>query len=170
MIRSLGTKIPQIHQDTFIADSAEIIGDVTVEAGSSVWYQAVLRADLDKIIIGRHSNIQDGCVLHIDTGKPVVIGDYGTIGHNAVVHGCQIHDRVLIGMGATLLNGAVIEEGAIVAAGAVVKENMIVPANTLVAGVPAKIVKTLDISAQSERQSHAQAYENLWRQHYRGNL
>ena len=102
--------------------------------------------------------------------KPVVIGDYVTIGHNAVVHGCQIHDRVLIGMGATLLNGAVIEEGAIVAAGAVVKENMIVPANTLVAGVPAKIVKTLDISAQSERQSHAQAYENLWRQHYRGNL
>ncbi len=170
MIRSLGSKIPQIDEDTFIADSAEIIGDVAIAKGASIWYQAVLRADLDKIVIGQHSNVQDGCAVHIDTGKPVVIGDYVTIGHNAVVHGCQIHDRVLIGMGATLLNGAVIEEGAIVAAGAVVKENMVVPANTLVAGVPAKIVKTLDASAQNERQAHAQAYEDLWRQHYQGNL
>ena len=86
------------------------------------------------------------------------------------MHGCQIKDRVLIGMGATILNGAVIEEGAIVAAGAVVKENFVVPANTLVAGVPAKIVKTLDPSAQKERQAHARSYETLWRQYYQGNL
>lgn len=170
MIRPLREKAPVIHPDTFIADSAEIIGDVTIADGVSVWYHAVLRADLDKIVIGRHSNIQDGCVLHIDTAKPVLIGEDVTIGHNAVVHGCQIKDRVLIGMGATILNGAVIEEGAIVAAGAVVKENFVVPANTLVAGVPAKIIKTLEPSAQEERRAHARSYEALWRTQYKGNL
>lgn len=166
MIRPCRGVLPQIDADTFIADSAEIIGDVSIAQGSSVWYQAVLRADLDKIVIGKHSNIQDGCVLHIDTGLPVLIGDHVTIGHNATIHGCQIHDRVLIGMGATVLNGAVIEAGAVVAAGAVVKENMIVPANTLVVGVPAKAVKTFDLADQSLRQQHAEEYEKLWRELY----
>lgn len=166
MIRPCRGVLPQIDADTFIADSAEIIGDVSIDQGSSVWYQAVLRADLDKIVIGKHSNIQDGCVLHIDTGLPVLIGDHVTIGHNATIHGCQIHDRVLIGMGATVLNGAVIEAGAVVAAGAVVKENMIVPANTLVVGVPAKAVKIFDLADQSLRQQHAEEYEKLWRELY----
>lgn len=170
MIQPLQERVPQIDDDTFVADSAEIIGAVTLAAGVSVWPQAVLRADFNQIMIGSHSNVQDGCVIHEDTGQMVYIGEYVTIGHKAVLHGCQIKDRVLIGMGAVVLNGAVIEEGAIVAAGAVVKENMVVPADTLVAGVPAKIIKTLDISERAVRQAHAESYEALWRQNYRENL
>ena len=170
MIHALADKTPKIAEETFVADSAEIIGDVTLEMGASVWYQAVLRADLDKIVVGAHSNIQDGCVVHLDTDAPVLIGQYVTIGHHATIHGCQIGDRVLIGMNATILNGAVIEEGAIVAAGAVVKENTVVPADTLVAGVPAKVVKTLPPEAREARQAHAKAYETLWREHYQENL
>ena len=166
MKRGCNGHSPQVAAGAFVADSAEMIGDVSVGAGSSIWYQTVLRADLDKIVIGQNSNVQDGSVLHVDAGKPVVIGDYVTIGHRAVVHGCQIKDRVLIGMNATILNGAVIGEGAVVAAGAVVKENTVVPPDTLMAGVPAKIMKTMDEADRALRQQHAEEYVRLWRELY----
>ncbi len=164
MITMLKEKKPQIAADTFIAPSADLLGDVTIGEGSSVWYGCVLRADLQRIIVGCHSNIQDGTVIHNEVDKPVIIGNYVTIGHNATIHGCIIKDRVLVGMGATILSGAVVEEGAVIAAGAVVKENTVIPADCMAAGVPAKIMKTLDANDRLLREEHAEQYEALWRQ------
>ena len=167
MIRSLGMKKPEINPEVFIAPSAEIIGRVIIDKGSSIWYNAVIRADLQEVRIGQHSNIQDGCTVHVDDQYPVVIGDYTTIGHNAVIHGCTIGNRVLIGMGAVVLNGAVIHDGAVVAAGAVIKEKTVVEANSLYAGVPAKQIKVMDHDSQELREQHANNYEQLWRDFYR---
>lgn len=167
MLKTIKGQTPRIALDTFIAPSADIIGDVVIGAGSSIWYNTVLRADYNQIVIGSHSNVQDGSVLHNDADLPLVIGDYVTIGHNATVHGCTIQNCVLIGMGAVILNGAVIEEGAIVAAGCVVKENMVVPAHSMAVGVPAKVVKQLDPADVVLRKAHAEDYEKLWRKVYR---
>lgn len=133
---------PDIHESVFIADGAAVIGDVKIGALSSVWYSAVVRGDMHYIRIGERSNVQDGAVLHVVSGKfPLEIGDDVTIGHAAVVHGCSVHDRVLIGMNATVLDGATVREGSIVAAGAVVLEGVEVPENTLVAGIPAREIR-----------------------------
>lgn len=167
MIEQLGNLEMCIDQDTFIAPSADVIGQVTIGAGSSIWYNCVLRGDIAQIVVGQCSNVQDGSTVHVDTTKPALIGNYVTIGHNAIIHGCTIKDRVLIGMGAIVLNGAVIEEGAIVAAGTVVKENTVVPANAMIAGVPGKVVKILEASEQEKRVLHAESYEKLWRELYR---
>jgi len=135
------SKQPTIHPTAFIAKGAVVVGDVHLEEESSVWYTAVLRGDINQIKIGKRSNIQDGCVIHLENDSPCIVGDDVTVGHRAILHGCTVEDAALIGMGAIVLNGAIIKKGAIVAAGAVVKEGMIVPENTLVAGVPAKIIK-----------------------------
>lgn len=130
---------PDIHESVFVAETAAVIGDVKIGADSSVWYSAVIRGDMHYIKIGERTNVQDGAVLHVVRGKfPLEIGNDVTIGHAAVVHACNVHDKVLIGMNATVLDGAVIEEGSIVAAGAVVLEGQIVRKNTLVAGIPAR--------------------------------
>ena len=133
---------PEIAEDCFLAENATVIGDVVIGEGSSVWFNAVLRGDVNSIRIGRHVNIQDGAVLHTLYQKSVVeIGDYVSVGHNATIHGAAIRDYALIGMGATVLDGAVVGEGAIVAANALVLSNTQVPAGTIWAGVPAKQVK-----------------------------
>lgn len=130
---------PDIHESVFVAETAAVIGDVKIGADSSVWYSAVIRGDMHYIKIGERTNVQDGAVLHVVRGKlPLEIGNDVTIGHAAVVHACIVHDKVLIGMNATVLDGAVIEEGSIVAAGAVVLEGQTVRKNTLVAGIPAR--------------------------------
>ncbi len=134
---------PNIHPSAFIAKGAVVIGNVILEEDVSIWYNAVLRGDINKIHIGKRSNIQDGCILHLENDRPCIVGDDVTVGHGAILHGCTIESQVLIGMGAIVLNGAVVKKGAVIAAGAVVKENMIVEENTLVAGVPAKVVKTV---------------------------
>lgn len=131
--------MPDIHESVFVAETAAVIGDVKIGADSSVWYSAVIRGDMHYIKIGERTNVQDGAVLHVVRGKfPLEIGNDVTIGHAAVVHACTVHDKVLIGMNATVLDGAVIEEGSIVAAGAVVLEGQTVRKNTLVAGIPAR--------------------------------
>ncbi|HET7628862.1 MAG TPA: gamma carbonic anhydrase family protein [Bacillales bacterium] len=140
---SLNEKIPKVHASTYIAPGAHIIGDVELQEDSSVWFNAVVRADNAKVTIGIGSNVQDGAVIHVDEGFPAAIGDHVVVGHNATLHGCTVRDGALIGMGATVLNAAVIEEGALVAAGALVREGMNVPAGMLAAGVPAKIVREL---------------------------
>jgi carbonic anhydrase/acetyltransferase-like protein (isoleucine patch superfamily) len=143
MIIELNGKRPIIGENVFIAPTAVVIGDVTIGDHASIWYGTVLRGDMDIIRIGAHTNIQDNCTLHTDWGKPAIVGDYVTVGHNAVVHGCTIEDRCLIGMGAVLLNGAVVQSGSVVAAGSVVREGASVGPNRLAAGLPAVEKKEL---------------------------
>ena len=135
---------PQIGKDCFLADNATVIGGTVVGDGCSIWFNAVLRGDVNSIRIGNHVNIQDGAVLHTLYEKSQIhIGDYVSVGHNVTIHGATINDYALIGMGATVLDGAVVGEGAIVAANALILSNTIVPPNTIWAGVPAKQVKAV---------------------------
>ncbi|MET7482831.1 gamma carbonic anhydrase family protein [Streptomyces sp. NPDC005538] len=143
LITGIGGREPKIDEGAFVAPTASVIGDVTVSAGASVWYGAVLRGDVERIAVGASSNIQDNCTLHADPGFPVTVGERVSVGHNAVVHGATVEDDCLIGMGATVLNGAVIGAGSLVAAQALVPQGMVVPAGSLVAGVPAKVRRAL---------------------------
>ncbi|MEV8197602.1 gamma carbonic anhydrase family protein [Streptomyces sp. NPDC079141] len=149
MIKGIGGREPKIDESVFVAPTAAVIGDVTLEAGASVWYGAVVRGDVERISVGAQSNIQDNCTLHADPGFPVTIGERVSVGHNAVVHGATVGDDCLVGMGATVLNGAVIGAGSLVAAQALVPQGMQVPPGSLVAGVPAKVRREL---TEEERQ------------------
>lgn len=132
---------PRIATTAFLAPTSTVVGDVTLEDGASLWYGAVLRAELAPITIGAESNVQDLCVVHTDAGFPTTLGARVTVGHRVVLHGCTIEDDVLIGMGAVVMNGAVIGEGAVVGAGAVVTEGTQVPPRTIAVGVPAKVIE-----------------------------
>ncbi|MER6459738.1 gamma carbonic anhydrase family protein [Streptomyces sp. NPDC048409] len=143
LIVGIGGREPVIGDDVFVAPTASVIGDVTLKAGASVWYGAVVRGDVEKITVGAQANVQDNVTLHADPGFPVSVGERVSIGHNAVVHGATVEDDCLIGMGATVLNGAVIGAGSLVAAQALVPQGMVVPAGSLVAGVPAKVKRSL---------------------------
>ncbi|MEZ3161351.1 gamma carbonic anhydrase family protein [Microbacterium sp. BWT-B31] len=142
-ILSLPGAVPALHETSFVAAGARVIGAVTLGEGASVWYNAVLRADGDTITVGAGSNLQDNVSVHVDRGAPVVIGENVSVGHNAVVHGCTIEDGSLIGMGAVVLNRARIGAGSLVAGGALVLEGTEVPPGSLVAGVPAKVRREL---------------------------
>ena len=131
--------MPKVHDSVFIAPGAMLIGDVTIGEESSVWFNCVLRGDLEPIRIGCRTNVQDGAVIHMDREMPCLIGDDVTIGHGAILHSCIIGNDALIGMGAILLSGSVIGERAIVAAGALVREGQEIPPDTLAMGVPAKV-------------------------------
>ncbi len=136
---------PKIDESIFIAENSSIIGDVVVNKNASVWFNVVIRGDINYIRIGERTNIQDGCVLHVTHKKfPLIIGSDVTVGHNVTVHGCTIKDRVLIGMGAIVLDNATVNSNSIIAAGSVVKENFIVPEGVLAAGVPAKVIRELN--------------------------
>ncbi|MGW1892612.1 gamma carbonic anhydrase family protein [Streptomyces sp. NPDC002004] len=143
LITGVGGKDPKVDPEAFTAPTSVVVGDVTLHAGASVWYGAVLRGDCGPIVLGADSNIQDNCTVHVDPGFPVTIGERVSVGHNAVVHGCTVENDCLIGMGATVLNGAVIGEGSLVAAQALVPQGMQVPPGSLVAGVPAKVKRRL---------------------------
>jgi len=133
---------PAIHSNALILPETTLIGDVEIDEDSSVWFRSVLRGDIHYIRIGRNSNLQDGTIVHTGFGiYPALVGDNVTIGHGALIHGTDIKDSVLIGMGAILLNGSVVNKGSIVAAGALIRENFVVPPRTLAAGVPAKIIR-----------------------------
>lgn len=138
----LGERVPQVDASAFVADTARVIGSVTLAADTSVWFGAVVRGDVDHITLGRGTNVQDGAVLHVDAGVPLVVGDNVTIGHQAVLHGCTVGDGSLIGIQAVVLNGARIGRSCIVAAGAVVTEGKEFPDNSLILGAPAKVVRT----------------------------
>lgn len=144
MILPFKDKYPSTGKNIFIADTAVVIGDVVLGEECSVWFNAVIRGDVNYIRIGVRTNVQDGCVLHVTNGKyPLIIGKDVTIGHNATVHGCNVKDNILIGMGAVILDNSVINSNSIVGAGSVVKENFVVPEGVLAAGVPAKIIRDL---------------------------
>ncbi|MFJ4829088.1 gamma carbonic anhydrase family protein [Streptomyces sp. NPDC088747] len=143
LIAGIGGKDPKVDPEAFAAPMSVVIGEVTLHAGASVWYGAVLRAEVGPIVVGADSNVQDNCTLHVDPGFPLTIGERVSVGHNAVIHGATVEDDCLIGMGATVLNGAVIGAGSLVAAQALVPQGMRVPPGSLVAGVPAKVRREL---------------------------
>lgn len=151
---------PKISKNVFLAPGSKIIGDVKIGDGSSIWYNSIVRGDVNTITIGTNTNVQDLSMLHVTYEKyPLVIGDDVTIGHSVTLHGCILKDRTFIGMGATILDGATIESDSMVAAGAVVKQGFIVPSGKLVAGVPAKIIRDLSDEEILNIKSSAERYK-----------
>ncbi|MEU8698255.1 gamma carbonic anhydrase family protein [Streptomyces sp. NPDC048680] len=165
LITAMGGQEPDIDASAFTAPTSVVIGEVTMAAGSSLWYHAVLRADCGPIVIGAGSNIQDNCSVHVDAGFPVTVGERVSVGHNAVLHGCTVEDDVLIGMGATVLNGAHIGTGSLIAAQALVPQGMRVPPGSLVAGVPAKVKRQLTEEELDGVKFNAVAYVELAKAH-----
>jgi carbonic anhydrase/acetyltransferase-like protein (isoleucine patch superfamily) len=134
---------PRIGKNVFIARNATVIGDVTLGAHASVWYGAVLRGDINRIVVGHHSNIQDNAVLHLADDFPCILGNWVTVGHSAIVHACEVGDEVLVGMGAVILDGAVIGQQSLIGAKALVTQGTKIPPGSLVLGAPAKVVRQL---------------------------
>ena len=161
MILSFRNKAPKIHAEAFVAPTADVIGNVCVGKGSSLWFGAVIRSDMERIEIGENTSIQDNCTVHADEGLPAIIGNNVTVGHNAIVHGCTIGDNTVIGMHSTILNGAVIGKNCLIGAGAVVKENSVIPDNSLVVGIPAKVIRTLDDANTAKQMANAEEYARL---------
>ena len=151
-------KRPSVHPEAFVAPTATLIGDVTIEKGASVWYGAVLRGDINRIIIGPRSNVQDNAVVHVDTGYPTSVGELVTIGHTAVVHACKIDNEVLIGMGAIILDDVEVGARSIIGANALVTMGMKIPPGSLVLGSPAKIRRQLTLDEQKDIARWAWSY------------
>lgn len=151
-------KAPRIAPDTWVAPSADLIGEVELAALASVWFGAVIRADNTPIRIGARTNVQEGAMLHSDPGAPCTLGEDVTVGHHAILHGCTIGDRTLIGMGATILNHAVIPEDCLVGAGALVTEGKTFPAGHLVIGSPARAIRPLDAVQKAMLKASAALY------------
>lgn len=166
IIKEVNGKHPQIPSDCYVAENATIVGDVSLGKECSVWFNAVVRGDVNKIEIGNKVNIQDGAVIHCTYQKhETIIGNNVSIGHNAIVHGCTLKDNVLIGMGAIVMDGCVIESNAIVAAGSVITQNTVVESGTIYAGVPAKKVKDInasDFAGEIERISNNYVMYSSW--------
>jgi carbonic anhydrase/acetyltransferase-like protein (isoleucine patch superfamily) len=170
MIREVPGRSPRIHPDAYVDPAAQVIGDVTIEEGASVWPGSVLRGDQDNhVALGRNSNVQDNSVLHVTPEFPCIVGAGVTIGHRSVVHACTIGDNVRIGIGAVVLTGAVVEEWAQVGAGALVPPGKVVPAGWLVMGVPAKPVRKMSDEELEDIRRNAVDYVMLWHRDYRGN-
>ena len=162
-------KVPVIHPETFVAPSADVIGDVTLKRGASVWYQAVLRGDINRIEVGEGTNLQDGVIVHLSNELPVVIGDFVTCGHRATLHACKVGNEVLVGMGATVMDGAEIGEQSMIAAGALVTPGTIVPPGSLVMGTPGRIVRDLNAEERAKIRQWAEKYMII-ADHYREKL
>ncbi|QDZ40481.1 gamma carbonic anhydrase family protein [Euhalothece natronophila Z-M001] len=150
---------PDLSQAAFIAPNATVIGNLKLEAGASIWYSAVVRGDFEKIMIGAHTNVQDGAVLHGDPGEVTVLEDYVTVGHRAVIHSAYIERGSLIGIGAIILNGVRVGAGSIIGAGCVVTKD--VPARSLVLGIPAELKRQVSEEEATELIEHAKKYEEL---------
>ncbi|MDP9028668.1 MAG: gamma carbonic anhydrase family protein [Actinomycetota bacterium] len=157
--------VPEVHPTAWVAPNATLIGRVRIEANASVWYGCVLRGDMDAIVLGEGSNLQDNSTVHTDAGVPTTIGAGVGIGHGAIVHGSTIEDGCLIGMGATLLNRSLVRAGAFVAAGALVLEGQEIPSGMLAAGVPAKVRGELDEVGRERVRVNAVQYQELARRH-----
>jgi carbonic anhydrase/acetyltransferase-like protein (isoleucine patch superfamily) len=166
IIKSVNDKSPVFGEDCFIAENATIVGDVHMGDQCSIWFNAVIRGDVHYIKMGHKVNVQDGAVIHCTYQKyPTHIGNNVSIGHNAIVHGCTIHDNVLIGMGAIVMDNCVIESNSIIAAGAVVTQNTLVKAGSVYAGVPAKKVKDVSeelISGEIDRIANNYVHYSSW--------
>ena len=157
-IYQLGEHAPEIDASSFVADSATLVGKVSLHANTSVWFGATLRGDNERITIGENSNVQEGTVMHTDMGYPLTVGKNVTIGHQAMLHGCTIGDGALIGIQAVILNGARIGAGCLVGAGALVTEGKEFPDNSLIIGSPAKAVRTLAAEDTARLLASADSY------------
>ncbi|MDY6028819.1 MAG: gamma carbonic anhydrase family protein [Acidaminococcaceae bacterium] len=166
MIFKFEAQSPKIDEKAYAFNTATLIGKVTVKEYASIWPGVTIRGDVNRIEVGRYSNVQDNSVLHVADEHPCIVGDYVTVGHCALLHACTVEDHVLIGMHSTVLDGAVIGTGSIVAAGAVVTKNTIVPPNSLVAGIPAKVIKTLGEKEMASIHAQAIKYKDLWTKRY----
>lgn len=159
---------PAIHESAWVADSAQVIGHVTLAEDSSVWFGVVVRGDTEPICVGRGSNIQDNCVLHADHGMPLNIGEHVTVGHHVMLHGCTIGDGSLIGIGAVVLNGAKIGKGCLVGAGSLVTEGKEFPDGSMILGSPAKAVKRLSPEQIEDLEMSASNYMDNARRYKNG--
>jgi carbonic anhydrase/acetyltransferase-like protein (isoleucine patch superfamily) len=159
MILAIKGKKPKIHPSVFVAPGAHVVGDVTLAKYSSVWFTAVLRGDMGAIRVGERSNVQDGCVLHGDHGKPCVLGKGVIMGHQATAHACTIGDGVLVGIGARVLTGAKVGAFSLIAAGAVVLENAVIPERSLVVGIPGKVLRRLTDAEARHQVKQAKRYQ-----------
>ncbi len=151
-------KQPVLGKGTYIAKGAVVVGDVTLGDHASIWYNAVLRGDINRIVVGRYSNVQDGSVLHLADDYGCIVGEYVTIGHSAIVHACTVEDEVLVGMGATILDGAVIGAQSIIGAGALVTQRSQIPPGSMVLGSPAKVVRPLTADERAGLKYWAKKY------------
>ena len=165
LIIPFGKSSPKIDSTAWVAPNSTLVGSVTLDPHSSVFYGSVLRADADAIRIGAGSNVQDNVAMHTDAGLTLTVGSRVSVGHGAILHGCTIEDDCLIGMGATILNGAVVGAGSLVAAGAVVLEYTAIPAGSLVTGVPAKVVRQLSEDERLGIVENARHYAELSKAH-----
>jgi len=161
LIQRYLAQLPAVAEDAYLAPGAALVGSVDLAAGVSVWHGCVLRGDLNRIEVGARSNVQDGSVVHVGDRDPAIIGADVVVGHRAVIHGCRIEDGVLVGIQATILDGALIGQGSVVAAGAVVTAGMQVPARSLVLGVPAKVKRTLSEADEAFHRELAAKYTRL---------
>lgn len=159
MLQAYGNLRPQIDPAARVAETAVVVGEVSVEAGASLWYGAVLRGDEAPIRVGRDSNIQDNAVLHCDEGFPMTVGRGVTVGHGAILHGCTVGDNTLIGMGAIVLNGAQVGSNCLIGAGALVPQHAVIPDGSLAFGSPAKVRSALDEAAIAELRQAALDYQ-----------
>jgi gamma-carbonic anhydrase len=157
-IESFNGISPTIHPSVFVAASADVIGRVTLHEESSVWYHATLRGDINEIVIGPRSNVQDNVVIHLADNFGCYVGELVTVGHSAILHACTVKDEVLVGMGAIILDGAVIGERSIIGAGALVTGGTVIPPGSLVLGSPAKVVRTLPLEEQAKVKDWAVKY------------
>jgi gamma-carbonic anhydrase len=152
---------PALGRNVFVARGAVLVGHVTLGDHASVWYNAVLRGDINRIVVGRHTNIQDNSVLHLADDLPCVLGNYVTVGHSAIVHACTVEDEVLVGMGSTILDGAVIGRQSLIGARALVTQHTIVPPGSLVLGAPAKVVRPLTRQERNGLKKLAEKYVRI---------
>ncbi len=159
------TQTPNIHPNTFIAPGVQLMGDVEVKEDASVWYNSVVRGDINRISIGERSNIQDGCILHVENTLPCIVENDVTVGHHVNLHACHIEECCLIGIGAIVLSGAHIGRGSIIGAGAVIKERAIIPPFSMVVGVPGTIIKQTPESTIHTQQQWAKKYVALSKKH-----
>ncbi len=166
-----GGHSPRLDPSVFVAPGVLLVGDITVAEGSSFWYNTVVRADVQRVVVGKYSNIQDGSMIHEDSGRssgkpcPTLIGDYVTVGHNVILHACTVEDYCLIGMGSIIMDDVVIGKGSVVGAGALVTKGARIPPFSLVLGSPARVVRTLDPSTLAEREDQAFHYNRLAKEH-----
>lgn len=170
MIKSYDGYNPEVDGKAYVSESADVIGKVFLEENSSIWYHSVLRGDLEPIYVGKRSNVQDNSTLHTSLGNPVKIGDGVTIGHNVILHGCEIQDNALIGMGAIVLDGAIIESDVLLGAGSLVPPGKKIPKGHLALGSPAKVIRELTEEEKKHIRENAQEYVDFAEKHGAENL
>jgi carbonic anhydrase/acetyltransferase-like protein (isoleucine patch superfamily) len=166
VIRDYNNITPKIHETAFVAPNSTVIGDVVLGANSTIWYNAVLRGDIESIIVGDNTNIQEGCILHCKKGTALKIGSHVTVGHGAILHSCHIGDNTLVGMGAIVLDESEIGNNCLVAAGSVVTSRRKIPDGTLIAGSPAEVKRLLTEQEIADIKNNANEYINLLK-HYK---